>query len=153
MKKRFAWIVSLGMSFCAASGPAPPVQLDVGSESCRSCRMLVSDPRRAAQIVAPSEEPLFFDDIGCLRDYLAGGNSLPAGAVAYVADHRTKAWITASKAVYTRNASVDTPMGSHLLAHTDAASRAADPEAREGTPLSPRDVFGLSGPPDGTSKP
>jgi copper chaperone NosL len=111
--------------------------------------MVVSDPRRAAQIAAPSEEPLFFDDIGCLRAYLEGGPSLPAGAIAYVADHRTSIWVPASDAVYVRSPSAETPMGSGLLAYADAASRAADPEATEGTPLSPADVFGPSGPPGG----
>jgi copper chaperone NosL len=147
--KRLVVLVAAGMISCAAPGVTPPAELDAGNEGCRFCRMLVSDPRRASQIVAPSEEPLFFDDIGCLRDYLAGGPSLPDGAVAYVADHRTKSWVVASKALYTRNPSVDTPMGSHLLAHADTASRDADPEAREGTPLSATDVFGPSGPPDG----
>lgn len=149
MKRRMAVVaIALGTIFCAAPGPTPPAEA-TGDESCRFCRMLISDPRRAAQIVAPSEEPLFFDDIGCLRDFLAGGSPLPEGAVGYVADHRTKAWIVAGKASYTRNPAVDTPMGSHLLAHADSASRQADPEAREGTPLSPTEVFGPSGPPDG----
>jgi len=110
--------------------------------------MALSDPRWAAQIVAPREEPLFFDDIGCLRDFLKGGPSLPDGAVAYVADHRTRAWIPASKAFYTRNPSVETPMGSHLMAHADAASRQADPEAMEGTSVRVEELFGPSGPPD-----
>jgi copper chaperone NosL len=150
MKRGLAlFAAALAMVHCAKSGPPPPAELDTGNEPCRFCRMLVSDPRRAAQIVASSEEPLFFDDVGCLRDYLAANPDLPEGAIAYVADARTKAWIAASKAVYTRNPSIDTPMGSHLLAHADIASRDADPEAREGTPLSPKDVFGPSGPPDG----
>lgn len=147
--KRLAGLVALAMAFCTAPGKTPPAELDTGNETCRFCRMLVSDPRRAAQIVAPSEEPLFFDDIGCLRDYLATGPSLWEGAIAYVADHRTKAWIAAAKALYTRNPSIETPMGSHLLAHADKASRDADPESRGGAPLSPTDVFGPSGPPDG----
>ena len=149
MRTRLASVASLAMGFCAAAGPSPPAELDTASEQCSSCRMAVSDPRTAAQIVSPSEEPLFFDDIGCLRNYLEGGATLPEGAVAYVADHRNNAWIEASKALYTRSDSLDTPMGSHLLAHADAASREADPDAREGTPLSPAEVFGPSGPPDG----
>jgi len=143
-------LASLWMGACGAAGPPPPAKLDTGNEQCRFCRMVVSDPRRASQIVAPSEEPLFFDDIGCLRDYLEGSPSLPAGATAYVADHRTKEWIRAGDALYTRNPSVETPMGSGLLAYSDAASRDRDPEAVEGTPLSPADVFGPSGAPDGS---
>jgi copper chaperone NosL len=36
-------------------------------------------------------------------------------------------------------------MGSHVIAHADAASRDVDPEARGGSPLSAADFFGASG--------
>jgi copper chaperone NosL len=111
--------------------------------------MAVSDPRYAAQIAAPGEEALFFDDVGCLRDRLREGGDLPPGAVAYVADHRTRAWVRAGGAVYTRVGSLQTPMGSHLVAHADAASREADRDTAGGTPLSAEDVFGPGGPPGG----
>jgi len=94
--------------------------------------MMVSDVRVAAQIVAPGEEPLFFDDIGCLRDYLAS-TSAAADAVVYVADHRTGAWVDATQAVFTRSATIETPMGSGIIAHADAASRDADDAARGGS--------------------
>jgi copper chaperone NosL len=63
-------------------------------------------------------------------------------AIAYVADHRTKAWARASQAVYVKVPSLGTPMGSHIIAHADAASRDQDPDARGGEPLAAADVFG-----------
>jgi copper chaperone NosL len=131
---------------CGTRAPGPSA-LDTRNEACRSCRMPVSDARTAAQLVAPGQEPLFFDDIGCLRDFLARS---PArrGAVAYVADHRTKAWVRASSAVYTR-AAIETPMGSHWIAHADAGSRDADPVSRPGQPVAVAEIFGPAGPPDG----
>jgi copper chaperone NosL len=111
--------------------------------------MAISEARFAGQIVAPSEEPRFFDDIGCLGHYVAGSKTLPPGAVAYVADHRTKAWVRADGALYTVVASLATPMGSHLIAHADAASRDADPDAKGGSPRTPAEVFGPGGPPGG----
>jgi copper chaperone NosL len=107
--------------------------------------MAVSDARFAAQIAAPSEEPRFFDDVGCLRDHLKAAKTPPAMAVAYVADHRTREWVAAAQAVYTRVPSLETPMGSHLIAHADAASREQDPDARGGTPMTPAEVFGPGG--------
>lgn len=124
-----------------ASGPPGPAPLDTRNESCRSCRMAVSEARFASQIVAPGEEPLFFDDLGCLRDHLSSAGA-PPNAVAYVADHRTRAWTRADRAVYTRVPALATPMGSHVIAHADAASRDADPAARGGSPLSAADFFG-----------
>jgi copper chaperone NosL len=111
--------------------------------------MAVSDVRFAGQLVAPSEEVLFFDDIGCLGSFVAGSMTLPDGAVAYVADHRTGTWVRAGAATYTHVVSVETPMGSHLLAHADPASRDADADAKRGSPRTPAEVFGPGGPPGG----
>jgi copper chaperone NosL len=136
----------LSLAACG-SEPPPPAPLDTKNEQCGFCRMAVSDARFAGQLVAPGEIPLFFDDLGCLGAYLKGGGSVPRGALAYVADHRTKAWLRADVAVYTRVPGLATPMGSHLLAHADAASRDADPDARGGSPATLEDVFGPKGPP------
>jgi copper chaperone NosL len=109
--------------------------------------MVASDARTAAQLVAPGEEPAFFDDLGCLASYLSAQKSLRAGSTAYVADHRTKDWVRADAALYTRVPGLETPMGSHLLAHADAASREADPAAHGGTNVAIPEVFGPLGPP------
>lgn len=123
-----------GLAGCA-SDPPGPAALDTRAERCRFCQMAVSDARTAGQIVAPGEEPAFFDDLGCLASYLKA-REMPRGAVAYVADHRTKAWVRAATAVYARLPDLDTPMGSHLVAHADTASRQADEEARGGVAVS-----------------
>jgi copper chaperone NosL len=136
--------LSLG---CAAKQPVP-APLDTKTEVCSSCRMPVSGARLASQIVAPGEEPKFFDDIGCLRDHLIQSPAV-RGSVAFVADHRTGAFVRAGQAIFTRCPAVATPMGSHLLAHADAASRDADPAAQGGIPVSQREIFGPAGPPGG----
>lgn len=127
-----------------ASGPPGPAALDTRNERCRFCQMAVSDIRTAGQIVAPGEEPMFFDDLGCLASYVAA-RKMPRGAVAYVADHRTKAWVEAASAVYARLADLDTPMASHLVAHADTASRQADEEARGGEAVAWADVLAGAG--------
>ncbi|HZY05319.1 MAG TPA: hypothetical protein VFF02_17665 [Anaeromyxobacteraceae bacterium] len=129
--------------------PAQPAALDTRNDACAHCRMAVSDARFAAQLAAPGEEPRFFDDLGCLRDWLKSQPRLPRGAVAFVADHRTREWVRASRAIYTLSPGLQTPMSSHLLAHAGADSRDADPAAVGGTPLGAGEVFGTAGPPDG----
>jgi copper chaperone NosL len=103
--------------------------------------MAVSTAVFASQLVAPGENPRFFDDIGCLADFLRAGKA-PPGAVAFVADHRTRAWVRADRALYTRVPGLETPMGSHVIAHADAASRDADPDARGGMPVPVSELFG-----------
>jgi copper chaperone NosL len=110
--------------------------------------MTVSDARFAAQVVSPGELPRFFDDLGCLAAFVKGGHA-GGEATAFVADHRTRAWVRADAAVYTRVPALATPMGSHVIAHADAASRDGDPAAREGAALAPLDLFGPGGAPGG----
>lgn len=138
-----AWLLLAG-----CSSAQQPAQVDTRNDSCTNCRMSVSDVRFAGQIVAPGEEPRFFDDIGCLRDYLKKA-AVSKTAIAYVADHRTKNWVPAAKAVYVRNEQVQTPMMSHIIAFADAASRDADRDGK-GTVLTIAEVFGAAGPPAGS---
>ena len=142
MSRRAGWTLAIAAAVGCSEGPPPPAPLDTRNEWCGSCRMAVSDARLASQLVAPSEEPKFFDDLGCLARYLRATKAPPPGMRAYVADHRTKAWVSAADAVYTRVPGLETPMASHLLAHADDASRDADPDARGGTSVTPIDVFG-----------
>ena len=132
-----------------SQGPPPPVSVDTRNDACSWCRMAVSDARFAAQIVAPGEEPRIFDDIGCLRSYVAAGAGIGKRALAYVADHRTRSWVPASRAVYTEVPGLATPMASGLVAHSDGASRDMDPDAAGGTVRDAREVFGAQAPPGG----
>lgn len=126
-----AVLVCIGSAACSR-GPLPPAPLDTRNDTCAECRMAVSAARFASQIVAPGEEPRFFDDLGCLATHLRDRATLAAGTVVYVADHRTREWTNASSAVYTRVAGVETPMGSHVIAHASPASRDADAAAAGG---------------------
>ena len=146
--KRWWWLVPFVMVACAHdAGPAP---LDSSNTACGFCRMSVSDKHFAAQIAAPGAEPVFFDDIGCLRDYQKKtGAQIADGAVAFVADHRSGAWVRAVDAVFTRPTRLSTPMGGGLIAHADEESRRQDSEAEGGARVSIQDVFGASGPPAG----
>jgi copper chaperone NosL len=148
MRRLTAFALATGTLACAA-GPPEPAPLDTRNEQCTHCRMAVSDPRFAAQVGAPGELARFFDDPGCLAAWLKEHQTLPAGAVAWVADHRTKAWVPASDAVYTKVPRLETPMSSHVIAHADAASRDRDPDARGGAPLPVGELFGPTGPPRG----
>ncbi|MCJ7440822.1 MAG: nitrous oxide reductase accessory protein NosL [Thermoanaerobaculaceae bacterium] len=147
MRRASLAVLLVAMLASCGRGPVAPAPLDTRNESCAWCRMSVSDPRFAAQLVAPREEPKFFDDIGCLRDHLAATKEVPRGAVAYVVDHRSRTWVPAGAAVYTEVASLETPMGSHLIAHANETSRTQDPDARTGKPLTAANVFGPAGVP------
>lgn len=120
-------------------GASKPVAVDVRNDACASCRMAVSDPKLAAELVVPGEDPRIFDDIGCLATYVREHHIAPESAI-YVADHRTGEWIAVRTALITRVSTIDTPMGSHLVAHADAASRDADQAS--GTTVNAAELLG-----------
>lgn len=135
--------IAVAMLVCATAcerTSASPAEVDTAHDICTSCHMIVSDVRFAAQIVAPNEEPRFFDDFGCLTTYLTK-TTLSESATVYVADHRTRAWVPARQAIYSRLETTAAPMGSHIVAHASPSSRDADPEARAMTAVTFEDVF------------
>lgn len=135
-------IVALALLFSsvACSGRTEPATLDPHVDACGSCRMVVADQRFASQIVAPNQDPRFFDDFGCLQRYLAQHPS-SAGEVIFVADHRTGEWIAADAAVYSRADALAAPMGSHVVAHASIASKQADPSAASSVELDRLTLF------------
>lgn len=129
------WILLslLAVAACAPAGPRP-VEPRLGDDACAQCRMTLVSIATAGQIAAPGEEPIMFDDLGCLRDYLRE-HPLAADAAVFVADHHSRSWVDARQAILTR-AAVRTPMDSRVIAHADRESRDADPDALHGEPLS-----------------
>lgn len=145
MTRWFALAVAI--SLLVACGGVPSAHpLTTNQDSCAQCRQLISDPLLAAQLVIPGEPPRFFDDIGCLVEYLGRNTRLRDGAIAYVADHRTGDWIPAASALYTRSLQIRTPAGSHVIAHATAENQAADPVARAGIRLSAKDLLPIDMP-------
>ena len=139
------FLIAGTLVFSACARGVQPAELDTANTACRYCRMAVSDVHFAAQIVAPGVEPQFFDDLGCLQNYLQdSATKLPARAVVFVADHRTGAWVRATDAIFTRTAAVPTPMGGGMIAHVDAASRTQDPSAVGGTLVKPSEILGAA---------
>ena len=136
---RWVVIAALVIGGACAAGRAAPLDPVIGDDACAHCRMTIVSRATAAQIARSGDEPVFFDDLGCLRDYLLHQRA-PDDAVIYVADHRSGAWVDARAARFTKTDTA-TPMASGLLAHADEASRGADPSAAAGTPVAARDVL------------
>lgn len=136
------WLVVVLLLAGCNPGSAGPVAIDTAHDACDHCRMIISDTRFAAQIVAPGEEPRLFDDIGCLRDYVRRHSPIPQARV-FVADHRTGEWIDAARAIYTRSTAVKTPMASGIIAHASIASRDGDHEAAGGEDVPVSAILGV----------
>jgi copper chaperone NosL len=132
MSTRLAMTVLLLALPACAQRDARPVDLQLGEDACGYCRMVISESRFASQVIAPHESPVFFDDLGCLANYLRAHDLSPASRV-FVVDHRTGQWRPAGAATFTRAVTVRAPMGSPVIAHDAPASRDLDPDAAGGT--------------------
>lgn len=103
----------LAIASCTeATGPIDPVW---GKQPCASCGMLVSDRGYAAEVLAPDGRRSFFDDPGCLVQYLADRKMTPSGA--WVRDAHGERWLDARAARYARGAR--TPMDFGFEARAD----------------------------------
>ncbi len=122
-------------------GPARPVAIDVRNDVCAQCRMVISTPKTAAQLLAPGEEPLLFDDLACLRAFTQT-TAVPPGSAVFVADHLSSEWLRIEDAVFTEVPGLQTPMGGGLLAHRSTADRDRDPAARGGRPYDTAALLG-----------
>ena len=134
-------IAALALLTASCRSAPAPAAVDTRNDQCRHCQMMVSSRLFASQIVAPGEEPLFFDDLGCLAAWLQE-KPLAKEAVIYVADHRTGDWVPATRAVFSRVPNLETPMGSHVVAHDSEVSRSQDQMASGGTVLSREEALG-----------
>jgi nitrous oxide reductase accessory protein NosL len=108
-------------------GLAPqPILLD--QASCARCGMLISSTHDAAEVVFEDQDPLFYDDVGCL----ASDRILSRGRFeVWVRVDGGSAWKKAGDAFFARPAEARTPMGYGLAAFSSAdAARAKDREGR-----------------------
>ena len=107
-------ILACAIAAGCGAGTLGPASVRLGEDACAHCRMTIVSTKTAAQIVSPGAEPIFFDDLGCFEEFRST-TTLAPGAVAFVIDRGSSAWIDAHEAVITRT-SEQTPMGSGLVA-------------------------------------
>jgi len=124
----------------ACGGGASPVPIESG-QPCTYCRMTIADVHLGAEVVAPGEEPRFYDDIGCLAHDLEK-RAVPEGGRVFVADYQTGAMVPGETAVYSRVESIATPMMSHYVAHAGESARQSDARVRGGSIHTADELFG-----------
>lgn len=96
---------------CQRDHGPQPLQLD--QYECAACRMIISNPRTAAQIQLPSGQTLWYDDIRC---FLKGVEAHQSISNAWVKNFQTGDWIEYQKAQYYLTDARRTPMHSGIIA-------------------------------------
>jgi copper chaperone NosL len=105
----------LASSSCAAPHPR---SIAYGTETCRHCHMTIADPRYAAELVTKKGMVFVFDDVGCLASFVASGKVQASDIHSICVNDflSPDSMLRARDAVYLKVDSLQTPMGSHLVA-------------------------------------
>jgi len=89
-------------------------------DACASCRMAISQPQYAGQIVDKEGNAYKFDDIGCMLRYL-NNHTFPQRRL-YVMDYVNRQWLEAGSAVFVRSEAIRGPMNGGLAAFRDQSA-------------------------------
>lgn len=90
-----------------------PVTIQPKEYQCSECSMDIEEMEYSAQIITPEGDTYFFDDIGCVVDWLEGRKIKTRKVITKTLD--TGHWIDVDKAWYTRTA--PSPMGYGFAAY------------------------------------
>ena len=123
--RRRIWITGLiAAGLVAVSCSQKPAPLHLNSDECAHCKMMITDPRFAAQIVTVKGKAVKFDAIECLAAYAVQRQSESElqNAKLWVSDFNNPgSWITVDEAVFVKSEEIQSPMGESLLAFGDRA--------------------------------
>ena len=109
-------VVALFTIGCGSESPKP---VDIFPEDmCAHCRMAVSDPKFASEIIT-TNEVFKFDDLACLEAFKQRRNDLRIEA-SYVKDYESAQWLKIENAIRVTTG-VFTPMGSGIVAFADSS--------------------------------
>jgi hypothetical protein len=113
-------IALAGVVLALACGPRldQPAEPVWGKQACDHCMMLVSERRSAAQAVSVGGTRKFFDDPGCLVEWLESTGEIPMGVWVRAADD--SGWVDAYLTRYTGGHR--TPMDYGYLPSADGVS-------------------------------
>ncbi|KAA0230791.1 hypothetical protein EDS67_05085 [candidate division KSB1 bacterium] len=123
-RKSLAYTLRLCVTACAvylfACGPSEIKPVDIYPEDmCSQCRMAISEPVFASEIITTAGDVFKFDDLGCLEKFQEKSGELKISA-AFVKDYETKNWLLYEHSTIVQT-SLQTPMGSGKIAFADPA--------------------------------
>jgi len=111
-----------------------PVAIEA-NEMCSFCRMSISEPRYAAELIDRDGEVSKFDDIGCMANFRNQKKNVDSIRAIFVMDFERREWLKAEDAFYVRSSEFKTPMNGGIVAFRDETSARAAATKYQGTML------------------
>ncbi len=116
MKKNLIYpaLLFLILSGCLNQDPA---EINLHSDECAYCKMVISDAQFASQMVSDKGRSYPFDSIECMAAYAYQNQHKAEGAKFYIADYtQNSQWLLLNDATIYHSESVKSPMGLSLFA-------------------------------------
>lgn len=117
-------------SLLTACGDVGPRAVVAGTDACGYCRMTVSDPRFAAEVVTSTGRVHVFDSVECLAGYVRGAAEGTVRTLWVTDAEAPGRFVAADRAGYLLDATIRGPMGRAVAFASPEAARAA--QARYG---------------------
>ena len=116
----------------ACSHSLQPVDIEP-SDMCGYCRMAISQKQFAAEALDTEGNAIKFDDIGCMRRFLAAAEA--KHRVRFVMDYGQRRWLNADAAFFVHGSRIPTPMAGGILAFGERSRAEAEAHAVGGEVL------------------
>ncbi len=120
-------VLASSMVFLAACSKTGPQEISVGKDQCDNCKMTISEPKYATQLITEKGRLYKFDDINCMNDYVVSNSETTGHAKTYVADFPSGKFIESSTSTLIKGGDIKSPMGGNTQAFQEktAAEKAA----------------------------
>lgn len=116
-------IFFIGIFLLLTACSQEPATIHYGSDECDHCKMMITDPRFASQIVTDKGKAYKFDAIECMAVYQRQHSDELKGAKLWVNNFDNPGeWLAASNAQYVKSEVIKSPMGKSLLAFPSQVS-------------------------------
>jgi copper chaperone NosL len=108
----------------ASCGASTPREVVVGQDQCTYCRMEITDPKFATQVILATGKIVVFDAVDCLAGYVRGNPTESIKSV-WVAEANGGTFVRAEEAGFLVDGSLRGPMGRVVAFGSPAAATAA----------------------------
>lgn len=115
----FVFALVLFLISCTDAGPK---EINAGKGQCDHCKMTITEPKYATQLVTSKGRVYKFDDIICMQNYVNSNADMTKGAKQYVVDFPSGKFIDAATATYITGGSIKSPMNGNTQAFKDKAA-------------------------------
>lgn len=109
-----------GLTACSTE----PQAIRYNQDACSFCKMTISDPKFAAELVTKKGKVFMFDDVHCLTAHLAS-HSIPEseiGTIVVTNYQNPNEWVKAQEAYFVKSEDLHSPMGGNSAAVAGEAS-------------------------------